>query len=125
MRPVLIALPMLLVATAAFAQDAAALKNLAACRSGAGTVDLTFTYTGGACEATDPATVTADGATAKVTVPTHATAEICTMQALEIAVARSIAVGAEVTTLEVELLNTQGAVSATGTADIKAQCTEG
>lgn len=125
MRPVLIALSMLLGATAAFAQDAAALEGLAACRTGAGAVDLSFTYTGGACEATDPATVTAEGATAKVTVPTHATAEMCTMQALEIDVARSIAVGAEVTTLEVELLNTQGTLSATGKAGIKAQCTEG
>jgi len=125
MRQILIALPMLLAATAAFAQDTAALEGLAACRTGAGTVDLSLTYTGGACEATDPATVTADGATARVTVPTHATAEICTMQALEIAVARSIVVSAEVTTLEVQLLNTQGAVSATGKAAIKAQCTEG
>jgi hypothetical protein len=124
MRPILIALPMLLVATAAFAQDAAALQNLAACRSGADTVDLAFTYTGGVCEATDPATVTADGTTAKVTVPTHATAEICTMQAVEIDVALSIAVGSGVTALDVELLNTQGQVSGTGKADIKAQCTE-
>lgn len=125
MRPLYAAIPMLFVATAAFAQDAATLQNLAACRASAETVDLSFTYTGGACEETDPATVTVDGATAKVTVPTRATAEVCTMQALDIDVAQTIDAPAEVTSLDVELLNTQGAVSGTGKAEIEAQCTEG
>lgn len=124
MRPLYAALPMLFVATAAFAQDTAALKNLAACRSGAETVDLSFTYTGGACEETEPATVAIDGETAKVTVPTRSTAEVCTMQALELDVAQMIEAPA-VTSLDVEVLNPQGAVSATGSVDIEPQCTEG
>ncbi len=125
MRAVPFAVPLLLAATAAFAQDSAGLKELAACRSGVDTVDLTFSYTGGACEATDPATVAEDGATAKVTVPTKATAEVCTMQAVEIDVAQTIPVTAAVTSLDVELLNPEGEVSATGTAEIDPQCTEG
>lgn len=122
MRAALTAIPMMLIATAAFAQDTAELANLAACRSAAETVDLSFTYTGGVCEATDPATVTVEGTTAKVMVPTHATAEICTLQAVDIDVAQTIAVGAEVTALDVSLLNTQGTVSATGKVEIEPQC---
>ena len=121
MPAALTAIPMMLIATAAFAQDTAELANLAACRSAAET-DLSFTYTGGVCEATDPATVTVEGTTAKVTVPTHATAEICTLQAVDIDVAQTIAVGAEVTALDVSLLNTQGTVSATGKVEIEPQC---
>lgn len=122
MRTALTAIPMILIATAAFAQDAATLRNLAACRSAAETVDMSLTYTGGVCEATDPATVTVDGTTARVTVPTHATAEICTMQAVDIDVAQTIGAGSEVTALDVELLNTRGEVSGTGTVEIEAQC---
>ena len=125
MRAALFAAPLLLAATAAFAQEAASLEHLAACRADAATVDLTFTYTGGACEETDPATVAEDGTTAKVTVPTHATAEICTMQAVEIDVAQTIPVTAAVTSLEVELIGTQGTVSGTGKTEIEPQCTEG
>ncbi len=125
MRAVLFAAPLLLAATAVFAQDAAGLQNLAACRTDAASVDLTFTYTGGACEATDPATVAEDGATAKVTVPTHATAEVCTMQAVQIDVAQTIPVTAAVTSLDVELINPQGTVSGSGKAEIDPQCTEG
>jgi hypothetical protein len=125
MRAALTAIPMLLVATAAFAQDTAALENLAACRSGADTVDLSFTYTGGACEETDPAAVTVEGTVAKVTVPTHSTAEVCTMQAVQIDVAQAIEASAEATSLEVELLNPQNTASATGKVDIEPQCTEG
>jgi imidazole glycerol phosphate synthase subunit HisF len=122
MRAALTAIPMILVATAAFAQDTATLRNLAACRSVAETVDLSFTYTGGVCEATDPATVTVDGTAARVTVPTHATAEMCTLQAVDIDVAQTIEAGAGVTTLDVELLNTQGQVAGTGKVEIEPQC---
>ena len=122
MRTALTAIPMILVATAALAQDTATLRNLAACRSAAETVDLSFTYTGGVCEATDPATVTVDGTTAKVTVPTHATAEMCTLQAVDIDVAQTVEAGADVSALDVELLNTQGDVSGTGKVEIEAQC---
>jgi hypothetical protein len=125
MRAALTAIPLIFVATAAFAQDAATLNNLAACRSAAATVDLSFTYTGGACEATDRATVTVDGTTAKVSVPTHSTAEVCTMQALDIDVAQTIEAGAEVTSLDVELLNPDGAVFSTGKVEIEAQCAAG
>ena len=122
MRLTPLALAMTLIATAAFAEDTAELANLAACRSAAETVDLSFTYTGGVCEATDPATVTVEGTTAKVSVPTHSTAEICTLQAVDIDVAQTIEAGAEVTALDVELLNTQGTVSATGKVEIEPQC---
>ena len=124
MRPAYAALPMLFVATAAFAQDTAALENLAACRAGAQTVDLSFTYTGGACEETETATVAIDGTTAKVTVPTRSTAEVCTMQAVVLEVAQMIEAPA-VTSLEVEVLNPQGQVSATGSVGVEPECTEG
>ena len=121
MRPAFAALPMLFVATAAFAQDTAALENLGACRSGAQTVDLGFTYTGGACEETEPAVVAIDGETAKVTIPTRSTAEVCTMQAVVLDVAQMIDAPA-VTALELEVLNPQGAVSATGSVAIAPEC---
>lgn len=124
MRPAFAALPMLFVAGAAFAQDTAALENLAACRSGAETVDIAFTYIGGACEETEPAIVAINGETAKVTVPTRSTAEVCTMQAVVLDVTQMIDAPA-VTSLEVEVLNPQGTASATGSVAVEPECTEG
>lgn len=124
MRTALFAAPLLLAATAAFAQDASTLQGLAACRTDAATVDLTFSYSGSACEVADFATVTEDGETATVVVPTEATAEVCTMQEVAIDVAQSIPVTTAVRTLDVELLDVQGEVSRTGTTEIAPQCTE-
>lgn len=123
MRAALI-IPMLLAATTAVAQESA-LQNLAACRGdAANAVNLSFAYTGGACEQVDEATVAVEGTSAKVSVPTRSTAEVCTMQAVQIDVAQTIAVAPEVTTLDVELLNPQGNVSANGSVKIEAQCTQ-
>ena len=47
------------------------------------------------------------------------------MQAVEIDVAQTVPVPAAATRLDVELLNTQGEVSGTGTVEIAAQCTKG
>ncbi|HEY9010763.1 MAG TPA: hypothetical protein VIN06_07070 [Devosia sp.] len=124
MRLLAAAVPMLFVASAVFAQDTAALQNLAACRAGAATVDLSFTYTGGGCEETEPATVAIEGPVGKVTVPTRSTAEVCTMQATPIDVAQMIEAPA-VTALEIELLNPQGQVSATGNVAVEPECSQG
>lgn len=123
MRPLYAAVPLLFIAATAVAQDA--LQNLAACRSGASTVDLSFTYSGGACEETDPATVTIEGTTASVTVPARSTSEVCTMQIVDIDVAQIVEASADVTRLDVTLVNTRGDVSGTGSTEIEPQCTEG
>lgn len=115
----------LLLVSAALAQDLAPLNGLAACRAAPDKVDLSFSYTGGACQETDPAKVElVEGEVATVSVPTHNTAEICTMQAVEIEFAGILDVAPEIASLTVQVLNPDGEVQAGGKADILPECAE-
>ena len=104
-----------LLATAAFADgpavaasDLQPFTEASATRAG-DDVQLQLTFDGGACQAVDapqPGAVT-DGVLA-ITIPTHATAEMCTMQIVPIAVDVTVPAPAEVTALQVTVLGTDG-----------------
>jgi hypothetical protein len=114
-----------LLATTAFADGpVAAAANLqpftdvSATRAG-DDVQLRLTFDGGACQAVDapqPGSVT-DG-TLAVTIPTHATAEICTMQIVPIAVDVTVPAPAEANALQVTVLGTDGQPQFGGRIDI-------
>jgi hypothetical protein len=115
----------LCLASAAMAQDLAPLNGLAACRAAPDKVDLSFTYTGGACQETDPAKVElVEGEVATVSVPTHNTAEVCTLQAVEVEFAGTLDVAPEIKSLNVQVLNPDGEVQAASKADILPECAE-
>ena len=109
---------LLLVGTAS-AQATRPLDNLAACRLDDGRVALNFTFEGGACQQPGTATVEpARGGVAAVTVPTEATAEVCTMQVVPVEVTETLAVDAEAITLDITVLARDGRPQALGSTDI-------
>lgn len=103
----------------ALAQDAARLDDLDATRINANQITIEFEYTGGACEQVGPAEVgdLVDG-TLAVTFPTISTAEVCTMQAVEIEVEQTIAAENIISRIDVTLTRPDGSVLATGTTDV-------
>jgi hypothetical protein len=98
------------------AQEARTLDDLDADRLNASQVKIEFEYTGGACEEVGTAELgeLVDG-TLSVTFPTTSTAEVCTMQAVEIEVEQAIEADETVTHVDVTLLAPDGTVMATGT----------
>ena len=119
MRRLSAILVLCLVSTAASAQELASLQNLAACRLNAEMVTLSFSYEGGACEKTGDASVELSTAgTATVAVPIVPTAEVCTMQALQVQSSSAVAVVEEIRALDVQLVSPDGEVQATGKVDI-------
>ncbi|MDC9824057.1 hypothetical protein PRN20_09940 [Devosia sp. ZB163] len=116
MRRLPVILALCLVSGAASAQE---LHNLAACRLNAEMVTLTFSYQGGGCEKTGDASVEPSSAgTAIVTVPIVKTAEVCTMQAVDVSSASAVAVVEEVNTLDVRLVGADGTLKAEGRVEI-------
>jgi len=113
-------LALCLVTGTASAQELAALDNLTACRLDPATVLLSFSYEGGACEKTgDAEALTEDGVTT-ISVPIVPTAEVCTMQAVEVQSASTVAVTKDVTSIAVQLISPGGEVQADGNVDITA-----
>jgi len=114
-----------LFATAAFADgpavapaDLQPFTAASATRAGDG-VQLQLTFDGGACQSVDaPQAGTVTGGTLAVTIPTHATAEICTMQIVPIAVDVTVPASAEVTALQVIVLGTDGQPQFGGSVDV-------
>lgn len=98
------------------AQEGRTLDDLDADRLNANQIKIEFEYTGGACEEVGMAELgeVVDG-TLAVTFPTVSTAEVCTMQAVEIEVEQAIEADETVTHVEVTLLAPDGSVIATGT----------
>lgn len=118
------AMAAMLMTTSALAQDLAPLNDLGACRLDGERVALSFSYEGGACQETGEAkTVTEDGVTT-IAVPTANTAEVCTMQVVQVQYAAAVQVGADVSALTVQVLNPDGEVQAGGKTDIAAQSSE-
>ncbi|RUT28522.1 hypothetical protein EMQ25_16215 [Arsenicitalea aurantiaca] len=109
----------LALAGAAFGQDAPTLRDLDADRIGPEEVRVEFEYDGSACEEVQPAEIgeNVDG-TLAVTFSAVSTAEVCTMQIVEIEVEQTIMADETVSRLEVTLRGTNGEVYATGTTDI-------
>lgn len=96
------------------------LDDLDAERINANQVTIDFEYTGGACEEVGPAQVgeETDG-TLAVTFPTVATAEVCTMQAVEIDVEQTVEAAETVMRVDVTLTRPDGSVMGTGSTDVE------
>ncbi|MDB5541645.1 MAG: hypothetical protein JWQ89_3372 [Devosia sp.] len=119
MRQIHAALALCVFTGAAMAQDLAPLTDLKACRLDSELVSLSFSYEGGSCEQTGDASADLrDNATATATVPIVSTAEVCTMQAVTVEHSGAVAVPADVTALDVQLVSPGGEVQATGNVDI-------
>jgi hypothetical protein len=119
MRPIALACAVAALPGLALAQDLAPLSELKACRLDAATVSLAFIYDGGACEQTgDAKAEIIEGNTATVTVPTTATAEVCTMQVVKVNFAGLVPVPDTVSRLDVQVLSPGGDVVAASDTDI-------
>ncbi|SMQ62384.1 hypothetical protein SAMN06295905_0659 [Devosia lucknowensis] len=97
----------------------AAFNDLDADRINPNQITIDFEYTGGACEQVGPAEVgeVVDG-TLFVTFPTISTAEVCTMQAVEIDVEQTIQAEHIVSLIDVTLTAPDGTVIAKGQTDV-------
>lgn len=119
MRQLAIALALIALPSIALAQDLAPLSELKACRIDPATVSLAFIYDGGACEQTGDATADViEGDTATVTVPTTATAEVCTMQVVKVNFGGLVDVPEAVDRLDVQVLSSGGEVVAAGDTEV-------
>lgn len=82
-------------------------------------VQLKLTFEGGACQAVDePALGEISGDTLAVSIPTHDTSEICTMQIVQIPVDVTIAAGSAVSALDVTVLRPNGEPQVNGVITI-------
>ncbi|KKB09184.1 hypothetical protein [Devosia chinhatensis] len=106
-------------ATNAPAEQTLRLDDLDATRINPNQITIEFEYDGGACEQVGPAEVgeLVDG-TLAVTFPTISTAEVCTMQVVEIEVEQTIEAEHIVSRVDVTLTRPDGSVLATGTTDV-------
>ncbi|UXN73202.1 hypothetical protein N8D56_19865 [Devosia sp. A8/3-2] len=92
-----------------------------ATRLNADQVQLKLTFEGGACRAVDePVLGAVSAGSLAVTIPTHDTAEMCTMQIVQIPVDVTIAAGADVTTLDVTIRAPSGSRQTGGTIEVAA-----
>src|SRR5690606_13491593 len=100
----------LLLATAAIATEPAPLTSVTAVWAENGQVQLSFTYEGGACEETGEPQVAASDeyGVDVVTVPTVETAEVCTMQIVEVEFDGLVPVEPSTETLSVVVLDPDG-----------------
>jgi hypothetical protein len=90
-----------------------------ATRLNADQVQLKLTFEGGACQAVDePVLGTVSAGSLAVTIPTHDTAEMCTMQIVQIPVDVTIAAGADVTALDVTIQAPGGSRQTGGTIEV-------
>jgi len=105
----------------AFAQDKTkTLDDLDAQRINPNQITISFEYEGGACEEVGPAEVgdLTDG-TLAVTFPTISTAEVCTMQVVDIEVEQTIQAEHIISRIDVTLTAPDGSVIATGSTDVE------
>lgn len=101
------------------AEQTLRLKDLDATRINPNQITIEFEYDGGACEQVGPAEVgeLVDG-TLSVTFPTISTAEVCTMQVVEIEVEQTIQAEHIVSKVDVTLNAPDGKTIANGTTDV-------
>ncbi|MFD1252416.1 hypothetical protein DEVEQU_02903 [Devosia equisanguinis] len=101
------------------AEQTLRLKDLDATRINPNQITIEFEYDGGACEQVGPAEVgeLVDG-TLSVTFPTISTAEVCTMQVVEIEVEQTIQAEHIVSKVDVTLNAPDGKTIASGTTDV-------
>ena len=104
----------------AFAQDKTkTLDDLDAQRINPNQITISFEYEGGACEEVGPAEVgdLTDG-TLAVTFPTISTAEVCTMQVVDIEVEQTIQAEHIISLIDVTLTAPDGTVIGQGQTDV-------
>lgn len=95
------------------------LDDLDATRINPNQITIEFEYQGGACEEVGPAEVgELEDGTLSVTFPTISTAEVCTMQVVEIEVEQTIEAEHIVSRVDVTLNRPDGTVLATGSTDV-------
>jgi hypothetical protein len=112
----------LLGTAGAFAQEAATFTELSAERIGAEQVMMHAIFQGGACQEAQPAETDPgeEEGMLSVTIPTVSTAEVCTLQVVEIEIEETIDAGENIATLDVTVLGTDGEVQVEGSTQIGA-----
>jgi len=110
----------LLFVSAAAATEPPPLSSVSAIWVEDGQVELTLAYEGGACEEPQRAQVTASEifGTDTVTIPTVETAEVCTMQIVQVEFSGTIPVEPTTDTLSVIVLDPDGQPKAAGQVEI-------
>jgi hypothetical protein len=111
-----------LVASAAMAAEPPPFSKASAKWAAEGHVELSVTWDGGACEKPGEATVDAteaDETTDAVTIPTVSTAEVCTMQLVQVEFTGLIPVEPLTQTLAITVLAPDGQVKAGGSVTIE------
>jgi hypothetical protein len=119
-KPALAGLMLAMSGALALAQEAAGLQELRACRLDEQRVALSFKYEGSPCWQTLQPTVEVEGYNATITVPTEATAEVCTMQIVVTDFAAAIEVEPAVMSVTVDVTSPEGSQVGTGLTDIAA-----
>ena len=111
----------LLAAPAAIASEPQPVTSATAVWVEDGKVQLDVAWQGGACEAPgEPEVIAADPTTNEVTIPTLSTAEICTMQIVEVTYSGAIPVEPRATSLAITVLDPEGRPQAGGMVEIGA-----
>ena len=109
----------LLAVPAALAAEPRPLTSVTAVWADGGGVQLDVAWQGGACEEPgDPEVVAADVTTNEVTIPTISTAEVCTMQMVEVTYSGLIPVEPQTTRLAITVLDPEGRPQAAGMVTI-------
>lgn len=112
----------MLAATAAVAAEPPPLGSATAKRAAEGHVELTVTWEGSACEKPGKPLVEAteaDEVTDAVTIPTVATAEVCTMQIVPVEYTGLVPVEPLTESLAITILAPDGQVKAAGSVTIE------
>ena len=114
-----VAAAILLADPATMASEPQPLISATAAWADEGDVQLDVAWQGGACEAPgEPEVIAGDLATNEVTIPTVSTAEICTMQIVEVTYSGTIPVEPRTTSLAITVLDPEGRPQAAGTVEI-------
>jgi hypothetical protein len=118
-RLVLVISALSVVAGLVHAQEPRTFNDLEVDRISATEVRIEFDYTGGVCEEVGPAEPgdVVDG-TLSVTFQTASTAEVCTLQAVDVEVEQTVEADETVTHVAVTLLAPDGMIMATGTEKV-------
>ncbi|GLQ10044.1 hypothetical protein GCM10007913_19760 [Devosia yakushimensis] len=96
-----------------------AFSEYSATRLSGDQVQLTLTFEGGACQAVDePVLGEVSGDTLAVSIPTHDTSEMCTMQIVQIPVDVTISADSAVSVLDVTVLAPNGEPQVSGPISI-------
>jgi hypothetical protein len=105
--------------SATAAAQPASLTSATATWTEDGKVELAVTFEGSACEAPgEPHVAAGDDITDEVTIPTVATAEVCSMQIVPVEFTGTIAVEPLTTRLAIAVLDIEGQIKASGSVEI-------